>query len=63
MSNKDQQENELQAAVTTIRGAAKFLSLSPRAIQNYIRSGKIKAFKIGGAVRVPLKPLRELVDI
>jgi len=55
------QKDEPQAAVTTIRGAARFLVLSPRAIQNYIRSGKLKAVRIGGAVRIPLKQLEELV--
>lgn len=53
--------NAIQPAVTTIKGAAAYLAVSPRSVQNYIRLGALKAVKIGGAVRIPRHQLEEIV--
>jgi excisionase family DNA binding protein len=62
LHRKTQQGDNLEPAVTTIRGAASFLAVSPRAVHNYIKQGELKAVRIGGAVRIPRRHLEELIS-
>lgn len=48
---EEQQPNRM----LTLKEAAKVLSLSPHTLYKQIYSGKIKAYKIGGTIRINIK--------
>lgn len=46
----------------TVKELANYLKVHPRTILNHIRSGDIRAFKIGKDWRVPKESLQEWLD-
>jgi excisionase family DNA binding protein len=47
----------MEPLVVDIREAGRLLSLSPRTIRRHIRSGRIKAVRVGRRVLVPVEAL------
>tara|TARA_R110000765_G_C18764718_1_gene589377 strand:+ start:550 stop:792 length:243 start_codon:yes stop_codon:yes gene_type:complete len=45
----------------SITGVAKYLNLSVRTVQRMIKRGDIRAYRIGGVMRVPPLALEELL--
>lgn len=52
----------LSETVFTIEGAAVYLDLSRAGVYRQIQTGKLKAFKIGGATRIHGAELKRFVD-
>lgn len=48
------------AVAVTMADAGRMLALSPRTIQNMIRDGRIRAVRLGRAVRVPIDEVRRV---
>ena len=44
----------------TVKDVARMLKVSPTTVRRHIKSGKLKAVKVGGAVRVPEETLNDL---
>jgi excisionase family DNA binding protein len=51
----------MEPLAVDIREAGRLLSLSSRTIRRHIRSGRIKAVRVGRRVLVPVKVLTEMV--
>jgi excisionase family DNA binding protein len=45
-----------------VREAGRLTSLSPRTIRRYIKTGRIRATRIGRRVLVPINALRDLIN-
>jgi excisionase family DNA binding protein len=52
----------MEPLAVDIREAGRLTSLSPRTIRRYIKSGQIRATRLGRRVLVPLEALRGLVS-
>jgi excisionase family DNA binding protein len=48
--------------IYTIEQAAEFLYIKPRTMREWIRQGKVKAFKLGDLVRIHDEDLQEFID-
>jgi excisionase family DNA binding protein len=51
----------MEPLVVDVREAGRLLSLSARTIRRHIRSGRIKAVRVGKRVLVPVEALTEMV--
>jgi excisionase family DNA binding protein len=48
--------------IYTIEQAAEVLHIKPRTLREWIRQEKVKAFKLGGLVRIHEEDLQEFID-
>jgi excisionase family DNA binding protein len=48
--------------IYTIEQAADILHIKPRTLREWIRQEKVKAFKLGGLVRIHEKDLQKFID-
>ena len=48
--------------IYTIEQAAEVLQIKPRTLREWIRQEKVKAFKLGGLVRIHEEDLQEFID-
>ena len=48
--------------IYTIEQAAGILSIKPRTVREWIRQGKVRAFKLGDLVRIHEEDLQEFID-
>jgi len=48
--------------IYTIEQAAEILLIKPRTMREWIRQGKVKAFKLGDLVRIHEEDLQEFID-
>jgi excisionase family DNA binding protein len=54
--------NTMVDTIYTIEQAAKILHVKPRTLREWIRQEKVKAFKLGGLVRIHEEDLQEFID-
>ncbi|WP_013629625.1 helix-turn-helix domain-containing protein [Rubinisphaera brasiliensis] len=54
--------NALQGQMLTYKDAASYLALSERTVWRLVKSGELKAAKVGGAVRIDPADLRDYVE-
>jgi excisionase family DNA binding protein len=54
--------NTMVDTIYTIEQAAEILHIKPRTLREWIRQEKVKAFKLGGLVRIHEEDLQEFID-
>lgn len=52
----------LEKEVLTINDVMELLNISRRTVQNWIKSGKLKAVKIGSQIRIPREYYKEFMN-